>query len=151
MKKTLSYFLYTLLLAAIVCACNDRLDIVQDYGYSVETLPVPKKIKQGETVDLEFSIVREGYYSETKYRFRYFISEGEGILSYRGKALPVNRFHDIDADNFVLTYQSQSDDRQQLDFVFEDSFGKKVEYTVAFSGEEVEKEPETPGDIASTN
>jgi hypothetical protein len=34
MKKTLSYFLYTMLIACIVCACNDSLDIVQDYGYS---------------------------------------------------------------------------------------------------------------------
>ncbi|MDR2469356.1 MAG: DUF3872 domain-containing protein [Tannerella sp.] len=34
---------------------------------------------------LEFSIVREGYYSETAYKFRYFQSEGEGILTYRGR------------------------------------------------------------------
>ncbi|MDR0541180.1 MAG: DUF3872 domain-containing protein, partial [Dysgonamonadaceae bacterium] len=105
MKKTLSYFLYTMLIACIVCACNDHLDIVQDYGYRVETLPLPKKIKQGETVDLEFSIVREGYYSETKYRFRYFVSEGKGALSYKGNVLPVNRFQDIESDNFVLSWQ----------------------------------------------
>ena len=48
MKKTLSYFLYTMLIACIVCACSDRLDIVRDYGYSVETLPLPKKLAQGE-------------------------------------------------------------------------------------------------------
>jgi hypothetical protein len=42
MKKTLSYFLYTMLIACIVCACSDRLDIVQDYGYRIETLPLPK-------------------------------------------------------------------------------------------------------------
>ena len=47
MKKTLSYFLYMMLIACIVCACNDNLDIVQDYGYRVETLPLPKRIKQG--------------------------------------------------------------------------------------------------------
>jgi hypothetical protein len=136
MKKTLSYFLYTMLIACIVCACSDSLDIVQDYGYSVETLPLPKKLVQGETVNLEFSIVREGYYSETAYKFRYFQSEGEGILIYRGKTVPVNRFQEIGSDNFVLTYQSQCDDQQQLDFVFENSFGKRVEYTVSFGGKE---------------
>jgi hypothetical protein len=131
-----------MLIACIVCACNDPLDIVQDYGYTVETLPLPERIKQGETVDLEFSIVREGYYSETAYKFRYFQSEGEGVLTYKSKAVPVNRFQEIASDNFVLTYQSLCDDRQQLDFVFEDSFGRQVEYTVAFSSEQTEKEPE---------
>jgi hypothetical protein len=134
-----------MLIACIVCACNDSLNVVQDYGYRVETLPLPKRIKQGETVALEFSIVREGYYKEAAYRFRYFQSEGEGLLSYRGKAIPVNRFQDISADNFVLTYQSLCDDQQQLDFVFEDSFGRQVEYSIMFSSEQTEqteKEPE---------
>ncbi|MDR1667641.1 MAG: DUF3872 domain-containing protein, partial [Bacteroidales bacterium] len=90
----------------------------------------------------EFSIVREGYYKEATYRFRYFQSEGEGLLTHKGKTVPVNRFQDITADNFVLTYQSLCDDQQQLDFVFEDSFGRRVEYTIAFSSEQTKKEPE---------
>jgi hypothetical protein len=84
-KDIIISFLYTMLIVSIVSACNDSLDIVQDYGYRVETLPLPKRIKQGETVALEFSIVREGYYKEAAYRFRYFQSEGEGLLNYRGK------------------------------------------------------------------
>jgi hypothetical protein len=131
-----------MLIACVVCACNDSLDIVQDYGYRVETLPLPKRIKQGETVALEFSIVREGYYKEAAYKFRYFQSGGEGLLSYNGKTVPVNRFQDISTDSFVLTYQSLCDDQQQLDFVFEDSFGRRIEYTIAFSSEQTEKEPE---------
>jgi hypothetical protein len=103
---------------------------------------LPKKIKQGETVALEFSIVREGYYKEAAYKFRYFQSEGEGLLSYRGKTIPMNRFQDISTDNFVLTYHSLCDDQQQLDFVFEDSFGRQVEYAIAFSSEHVKEEPE---------
>ncbi|MDR2627347.1 MAG: DUF3872 domain-containing protein [Dysgonamonadaceae bacterium] len=143
MKKTLSYFLYTMLIACIVLACNDSLDIVQDYGYRIETLPLPKKLRPGETVDLEFSILRQGYYKEAAYKFRYFQTEGEGILSYQGEALPVNRFQDIDADDFVLTYQSQCDDQQQLDFVFvENTSGRRVEYSILFSSEQTEKEPE---------
>ncbi|MDR2148088.1 MAG: DUF3872 domain-containing protein [Tannerella sp.] len=135
MKRFASYILYTLLLAAIACACSERLDIVQDYGYGIETLPLPKTVRQGESVNLEFSILREGYYSGTEYRFRYFNSEGEGILSYRGETVRVNRFRDIDTDSFVLTWQSLGEDRQQLDFVFENSFGRRVEFTVGFDGE----------------
>jgi hypothetical protein len=40
-----------------------------------------------------------------------------------------------------LTWQSLCAD-QQLDFVFEDSFGRRVEYTVAFSGESAEAKEE---------
>jgi hypothetical protein len=143
MKKTLSYFLYTMLIACIVCACSYRLDIVQDYGYRIETLPLPKSLERGETVALEFSIVREGYYRETAYKFRYFQSEGEGRLtdSY-GTAIPVNRFRDISSDDFVLYYRSECEEQQQLDFVFEDNFGRRMEYTVSFGGESVEKNEE---------
>jgi hypothetical protein len=49
----------------------------------------------------------------------------------------------IDADNFVLTWQCLTDEAQWLDFVFEDSFGKRVEYTIEFASEQTEEEPET--------
>jgi hypothetical protein len=63
-------------------------------------------------------------------------------LTYRGKTVPVNRFQEIGSDNFVLAYQSLCDDRQQLDFVFENSFGRRLDCTVAFGGESVEKNEE---------
>jgi hypothetical protein len=74
-------------------------------------LPLLKSLERGETVALEFSIVREGYYSETAYKFRYFRSEGTGTLSDSyGTTIPVNRFRNIPSDDFVLYY---SDNRQQ--------------------------------------
>lgn len=142
MKKTLSYFLYTMLIACIVCACSDPLDIVQDYGYSIETLPLPGKLGKGETVALEFSIIREGQYTGTSFHFRYFQSKGTGILSHESQPLPMNRFQPIASDNFVLVYQCTCEEQQQLDFVFEDSFGRRVEYTITFTSERTEKEPE---------
>ena len=60
----------------------------------------------------------------------------------RGSYVPVNRFQEIGSDNFALTCQSPCDDQQQLDFVFENSFGRRVEYTVAFGGESVEENEE---------
>ena len=135
MKKTFAYFLYTMLVACIVCACNDRLDIIQDYPYRVETLPLPKTMNQGEAVNLEFSIIPDGNYSAEQYKFRYFQSDGSGQLSLGDKVIPVNRFQDIPGNNFVLTYQCLSDGEQQtLGFVFENSFGRRVDYSVSFSG-----------------
>jgi hypothetical protein len=130
----LAYFLYTLLIACIVCACNDPLDILQDYEYRVEKLPLPKTMQEGETVNLEFSILRAGNYSAEQYRFRYFQSEGKGQLSYNGKVIPVNRFQDMPTDNFVLAYECRCQEQQQLDFVFENTFGRRVEYSITFSG-----------------
>jgi hypothetical protein len=132
-----------MLIACIVCACSDSLDIVRDYGYGVETLPLPKSLERGETVALEFSIVREGYYSETAYKFRYFQSEGKGRLtdSY-GTAIPMNRFQNISSDDFVLYYRSECEEQQQLDFVFENNFGQRLEYTLTFGNKKAEEEPE---------
>jgi hypothetical protein len=139
MKRAFALMTWSAAIMLLTLACNDSLDIVQDYGYRIETLPLPKKIKQDETVVLEFSIVREGYYTGTAYRFRYFQNEGEGLLSYRGKTVPMNRFQNISTDNFVLTYQSLCDEQQELSFVFENNFGRRVEYIVAFSGESEDK------------
>ncbi len=143
MKRFASYILYSLLASAIVCACNDDLDIKQDYLYSIEILPLPKSLKQSQTVALEFSIIREGYYTGTSYRFRYFQSEGEGTLKNdKGKTLPMNRFHAIASDNFVLNYQCDSEEQQQLDFVFEDNFGQRVEYSITFTSKRVDERKE---------
>jgi hypothetical protein len=141
MKRLASYILYTLLLSAIVYACSDTPDVVQDYGYRVETLPLPKKLEKGKTVELEFSIIREGYYEGARYKFRYFQSAGEGILSYEGNIVPMNRFREIASDNFVLTYKCTGEEQQQLDFVFfEDTFGRRVEHVVTFAGGRTEKD-----------
>ena len=143
MKQFASYILYALLASAIVCACNDDLNIKQDYRYSIETLPLPKSLKQGQTVAIEFSIIRERYYTGTSYKFRYFQSEGEGTLKNdKEKALAMNRFHAISSDNFVLNYKCLVEEQQQLDFVFEDSFGKQVEYSVKFTGKRTQEEKE---------
>ena len=143
MKRFASYFLYTLLLAAVACACSgcsDDLDIRRDYLYCVETLPLPKSLKKGETVALEFSIVREGNYAGTTYKYRYFQSEGEGMLtSSKGQIIPVNRFQPIASDDFVLTYTNLAEEQTQLDFVFEDNFGKRMEYTLTFTGKRTDE------------
>ena len=143
MKRFASFILYTLLLSVVVCACNDDLDIKQDYGYSIETLPLPKSLKQGQTVALECSIIRQGYYTGTSYKFRYFQSEGEGTLKNdKGKTLVMNRFHAIASDNFVLNYKCLLEEQQQLDFVFEDNFGQRVEYSITFTSKRVDERKE---------
>ena len=50
----------------LVTACNDNLDIQQAYPFSIETLPVPKRLKVGETAEIRCQLVRGGYYLSDK-------------------------------------------------------------------------------------
>ena len=64
----------------LVTACNDGLDIQQAYPFTVETLPVPKKLKVGETAEIRCQLVRGGDYQPTTYQIRYFQPDGKGKL-----------------------------------------------------------------------
>ena len=71
---------YIVAALVLVCACNDGLDIQQAYPFTVETLPVPKKLKVGETAEIRCQLVRSGYYQPTTYQIRYFQPDGKGKL-----------------------------------------------------------------------
>lgn len=129
-------FILLMLLASVLLACNDGLDIKQNYSFSVKTLPVPKKLKQGEVTALEFTIIKEGEYNKASYSFRYFQPEGKGVLmDNTGKVFPMNRLFPIANDEFTLLYQSTCSDAQTLDFVFMDNFGQEIEYSISFQND----------------
>ena len=67
---------YIVAALVLVTACNDSLDIQQAYPFSIETLPVPKKLKVGETAEIRCQLVRGGYYQPTTYQIRYFQPDG---------------------------------------------------------------------------
>ena len=43
---------YIVTALVLVTACNDNLDIQQAYPFSIETLPIPKRLKVGETAEM---------------------------------------------------------------------------------------------------
>ena len=141
MKKTLLYFLYTLLLAAVVCACNDSLDINQVYGFDLVTMPIPKKIIKGETIEIRCQLVKEGNYRDAKYYIRYFQPDGEGELRLdNGTLLTPNDLFQLKKEVFRLYYTSRSTDQQTIDVYIEDSFGQTIEKSFSFSNESKEKD-----------
>lgn len=143
MKKTLSYFLYTMLIACIVGACNSRLDITQMYAFDLLTMPVPKKIVQGETIEIRCQLVKEGYYKDTKYFIRYFQTDGKGELRLDdGTLLTPNDLFLLENDVFRLYYTSQCTDQQTIDIYVEDSFGQKVEKHFSFQNENINEKNE---------
>ena len=143
MKKTLVYFLYTLLLSAIVCACSDDLDINQVYTYDLVCMPVQKKIVQGETAEIRCQLVKEGNYAQARFFIRYFQPDGKGELRMDdGTVFLPNDLYPLDKTTFRLYYTSHCTDQQVIDVYIEDNFGQVVQKTFSWQSEKVEDDSE---------
>ena len=62
MKKLFSYMMVCgAMMTAVLgfTSCEDDLDVQQAYPFTVETMPVPKRLVQGETAEIRCEIVRE--------------------------------------------------------------------------------------------
>jgi len=139
MKKTLAYFLYTMLVACIVCACSDHLDIIQNYGFDLQTLPVPKTVVQGDTVEIRCQLVKQGDYKEARYFIRSFQTDGKGELHLDdGTLLTPNDLFPLTKDVFRLYYISHSTGQQNIDIYIVDNNGQVVEKSFSFTGESIE-------------
>jgi hypothetical protein len=151
MKKILAYFLYTLLLSAIVCACSNDLDINQVYVYDLVSMPIQEKIIQGETVEIQCELVKKGNYKEAKYTIRYFQSKGKGSLTLdENTSLLPNEHYSLDKDKFCLYYTSLCLEQQTIDIYIEDNFGQVVQKSFSFTNENAEEPKEEPVDYSFT-
>jgi hypothetical protein len=141
MKRFASYFLYTVLIASIVCACNDSLDITQKYAFDLVVMPYPEKMVKDETVEIRCTLMKEGNYIGTKYFIRYFQQDGKGELKLDdGTLLTPNDLFPLKKEAFRLYYTSQCTDQQNLDMYIEDSWGQVVKKSFSFSNENAESE-----------
>ena len=96
---------YIVAALVLVTACNDSLDIQQAYPFSIETLPVPKRLKVGETDEILCQLVREGYYHPTTCRIRYFHPDGTGKLEMdNGTVFLPNDLYPLEKEPFRLYY-----------------------------------------------
>lgn len=133
MRKFLSYILYTLLIASVACACSDDLDIVQSYGFDLETLPVRKEIKKDETIEIRCQIVREGNYSGASYELRCFQTDGSGTLRLDdGTVFLPNDLYPLDRMTFRLYYTSHCTENQNIDIYIIDNAGQVVKKSFSF-------------------
>ena len=127
------YMVATLLL---VGACNDDVDIQQSYPFSIETMPVPKKLKVGETAEIRCQLHRDRRFEETKYFIRYFQPDGTGTLKMSdGTVLLPNDLYPLPGETFRLYYTSASTDQQTIDVYVEDSFQQLVQLTFSFNND----------------
>lgn len=143
MKKTLAYFLYTLLLAAVVCACSDDLDVNQVYTFDLVCMPVQKKIVQGESAEIRCQLVKEGNYENARFFIRYFQPDGKGELRMDdGTVFLPNDLYPLDRTTFRLYYTSQTTEQQVIDVYIEDNFGQVVQKTFSWQNDKVDDEEE---------
>ena len=144
MRKILSRILigyYVMAAILFVGACNDDVDIQQSYPFSIETMPVPKKLKVGETAEIRCQLHRDGRFEETKYFIRYFQPDGKGELKMDNDTLFLpNDFYPLEKETFRLYYTSESTDQQIIDVYVEDSFGQLVELTFSFNNDNSKEE-----------
>lgn len=136
MRKFASYIIFTLLLSAIACACSDNIDIRQSYEFEVTHLPVQKKIKKGETVEIRCQLLRSGKYENTSYKLRYFQPDGIGELKMDdGIVFLPNEYYQINKETFRLYYTSDSEEQQVIDIYFFDNFGNSQILSFSFNND----------------
>lgn len=131
--KWFTYIICMILLAGIFSACSNNLDIRQDYGFTVTHLPVPKKLKVGQSAEIRCQIERSGRYADTRYYLRYFQSSGSGSLSIDdGRVFLPNDSYALKNETFRLYYTSGSKEQAEIEVVVFDSFGKECLLVFSF-------------------
>ncbi len=131
------FFGFWAILFALVfslCSYSDDLDVQQSYPFTVDVMPYPDKISNGETVELRMTILPEGNYANTLYIIRYFQYEGKGTLKLvDGPTLVNNDRVLLESKEFRLNYTAKSADSQEIYICIEDNYGTRWEQTFEFN------------------
>lgn len=139
MKKVIYQLLagcYIVVALVLVAACNDKLDIETKYPFTVETMPVPKKLKVNETAEIRCELKREGRWEDARYTIRWFLYDGKGTLKLDdGMVLLPNDRYPLTKEAFRLYYTSQSDDQSSFSVWVEDSDKQSVEMSFDFNND----------------
>lgn len=132
----------------LACACSDDMDINKVYTFDLATMPVQKKIVQGEVAEIRCQIVKEGDYQETQFYIRYFQPDGKGELRMDdGRVLLPNDLYPLKKETFRMYYTSHCSDQQVIDVYIEDNHGQVVQKTFSFQNDKGEDETEDDNNI----
>ena len=119
-------------------ACDDGLDVTQAYPFTVETMPVPKELAQGETAEIRCELVREGEFDGAVYTIRYFQFDGEGTLKLdNGLVFLPNDRYLLENEKFRLYYTAAGDEAHNFIVVVEDNFSNSYELEFDFNNRNV--------------
>lgn len=146
MKKIEHFFGITAWLVAMMLlavACTDSMDIHKVYTFDLVTMPVQKRIVQGEVAEIRCQIVKEGSYQDTKFFIRYFQPDGKGELRLdNGTVLLPNDLYPLSKETFRMYYTSHCTDQQVVDVYIEDNHGQVVQKTFSWQNDKGEDDGE---------
>lgn len=133
------------IMVAAICgfltSCSDEILVQQAYDFSVTTLPVPKRIKKGETVEIRCKLVRSGNFQQASYYMRYFQPDGKGTLKTQdGMVFQPNDLYGLQEETFRLYYTSDCENRQVIDLYFFDNFDNRFTLSFSFNNDNEDNE-----------
>lgn len=144
MRKVRKFLGITAWLAAIMllaCACNDSIDTNSVYRFDLETMPVQKRIIEGETAEIRCTLVKQGDWQEVRFYIRMFQTDGKGELRMDdGTVFAPNDLYPLTKQTFRLYYTSHCTDQQSIDVYIQDNLGQVVQKTFTFQDESIEDE-----------
>lgn len=72
MKIKIITMLAVVLTGLFLTSCDDKIEVQQAYNFWLTTMPVQKRIKQGETAEIRLHLHKSGNYRETEFFISYF-------------------------------------------------------------------------------
>lgn len=136
MKIKIITLLAVVLTGLFLTSCDDKIEVQQAYDFSLTTMPVQKRIKQGETAEIRLQLHKSGNYKETEFFISYFQPDGRGSLRMDdGTVFAPNDFYPLKRETFRLYYTSETTDQQQIDVYVYDSFGQRVDLSFSFQND----------------
>ena len=127
-------------ISLLLFACNSALHVQQSYEFDVEVMPLPKEIKQNETVEIRCSLIEQGNFIDNRYTIRFFQFDGGGKLhlGQEGEAFLPNDRYELLYKEFRMYYTSLGDKSHAFEVVIENSFGraKTLEFRMNAKSEE---------------
>lgn len=141
MKIKIITMLAVVLTGLFLTSCDDKIEVQQAYDFSLTTMPVQKRIKQGETAEIRLQLHKSGNYRETELFISYFQPDGKGTLRMDdGTVFAPNDFYPLKRETFRLYYTSETTDQQQIDVYVYDSFGQRVDLSFSFQNDSDKEE-----------
>lgn len=136
MKIKIITMLAVVLTGLFLTSCDDKIEVQQAYEFSLSTMPVQKRIKQGETAEIRLQLHKSGNYRETEFFISYFQPDGKGTLRMDdGTVFAPNDFYPLKRETFRLYYTSESTDQQAIDVTVYDNFGQRFDLSFSFQND----------------
>lgn len=133
--------------SVLLYSCDDKIDVQQEYDFSLTSWHLQSEIKNGEVVEIRLTLNRSGDYAGAEYYVGYIQMSGKGEVYDKANTLLVNReLHELkamaglDTGNprkqvFTLFYRSMTDKKSEVKFVIVDNAGQERELLISFDAD----------------